>query len=182
MHKAESLRGQDVLVACKLFSAMVGKVDWSFPSLSAELDVSVGEIYNSVGRCRRAQLLVQGDRVSRPHLRELLVSAVPRIFYATRGAMGVGVPTSTWAPPLASLMGDRTGTPLVWASDAKHRPDPSRSSIGETIEPVYPSVPRAALRDLAVYELLALVDVVRVGDASSRKTAVGLIERRVFGR
>lgn len=79
MHKAESLRGQDVLVACKLFSAMVGKVDWSFPSLSVELDVSVGEIYNSVGRCRRAQLLVQGDRVSRPHLRELLVSAVPRI-------------------------------------------------------------------------------------------------------
>ena len=31
MTKAESLRGQDVLVACKLFSMMVGKLDWSFP-------------------------------------------------------------------------------------------------------------------------------------------------------
>lgn len=175
MHKAESLRGQDVLVACKLFSAMVGKADWSFPSLSVELDVSVGEIYNSVGRCRRAQLLVQGDRVSRPHLRELLVSAVPRIFYATRGAMGIGVPTSRWAPPVSKLFVPQPSVaPLVWPGAGETR--------GELVSPVYPTVPQAALRDNVVYELLALVDVVRVGEAADKKAAAELIERRVFGK
>jgi hypothetical protein len=108
------------------------------------------------------------------HLLELLVSAVPRIFYATRGATGIGVPTSKWAPSLSSLAVERGGSPLVWPGDGDTR--------GETVSPIYPSVPKAALRDPIVYELFALVDLARVGDGNEQKTASNLIEKKVMSR
>jgi hypothetical protein len=100
---------------------------------------------------------------------------VPRIFYATRGGIVSGVPTSRWAPAVARLAGPLPDSvPLVWPGGGETR--------GESVSPVYPTAPGAALRDPVVYELLALVDLVRVGDAPDRRVAAELIERRVMGR
>ena len=54
--------------------------------------------------------------------------------------------------------------PPVW-------PWPNGDTRGVGLEPLYKSVPRAALRDPALYQLLALVDAIRDGRARERNLA-----------
>jgi hypothetical protein len=65
-----------------------------------------------------------------------------------------------------------TDPPPVW-------PDPEGSTRGVAFEPLYPTVPQAARRDPALYELLALVDAVRDGRARERKIAEKELVKRL---
>ena len=42
-------------------------------------------------------------------------------------------------------------------------PDPMGNSRGLIVEPLHPNVPKAAKKDSYLYELLALVDALRIG-------------------
>ncbi|MEZ5494680.1 MAG: hypothetical protein R3E61_08965 [Pseudomonadales bacterium] len=48
-----------------------------------------------------------------------------------------------------------------------------------TLYPLYPSVPEAALRNPALYELLVLFDAVRAGSARERALAIPMLEARL---
>ena len=50
---------------------------------------------------------------------------------------------------------------------------------GIALYPLYPSVPEAAGRNPALYELLALFDAVRGGNARERALAIDLLEKRL---
>ena len=50
---------------------------------------------------------------------------------------------------------------------------------GQGIAPLYESVPLAAAKDQQLYELLALVDALRVGRARERALAIGELESRI---
>lgn len=182
MLKAATLRPKDVIVACKLFSYEdhPPKEGWTFASLAADLGIAASEVHGSVERCRQAQLLVavrSREIVSKRHFHELLSIAAPRIFFATRGSITQGMPTGVYARPLESSMGEirRDALPVVWIG--------SEGDIrGEGIAPIHPSAPEVARKDPLVYELLALVDVVRVGDTQSRNRAIALLERKIVGK
>ena len=45
--------------------------------------------------------------------------------------------------------------------------------------PLYPKLPLAAARDQALYELLALFDALRIGQAREREMARKLLEERL---
>lgn len=61
--------------------------------------------------------------------------------------------------------------PPVWS-------DPEGNVRGTAVEPLHPAVPAAARADAVLYELLALVDTLRVGRARERKLAEAeLIQR-----
>jgi hypothetical protein len=62
--------------------------------------------------------------------------------------------------------------PPVWA-------DPDGKVKGLSIEPLYSSVPSAAKIDAGLYELLALVDALRIGRARERKLAEEELTRRL---
>ena len=189
MLKTTALKAQDVLVACKLYSlADVARpaTDWTYASLSGELSISTGEIHNALERCRRAQLVVtvrDKEIVSKKHFCDLLVFAVPRIFYAVRGGVETGMPTGVHAPPLKGRFDHvlpEGVLPLVWAA---LKADRTETLVrGESISPLYPSAPEAASKDLLLYEVLALVDVVRVGDTRSRNAAVSILEKKILGK
>jgi hypothetical protein len=51
---------------------------------------------------------------------------------------------------------------------------------GQQIIPLYPSVPAAALKDPKIYELLALVDTLRVGLAIERELAFTEIKLKLL--
>jgi hypothetical protein len=53
---------------------------------------------------------------------------------------------------------------------------------GEGVSPLYPSIPEAASKDPSLYEILSLVDIVRIGDTRSRNTAVNLLKKKILGR
>ena len=182
MLKAPTLKAQDVLVACKLFS--VGEVPWTYAGIASALELSVGEVHHALQRCRSAQLVVSvrdTEIVSKKHFHDLLVFAAPRIFYAVRGSLEPGWPTAYHLP---TLVGEFEGLrpvvlknalPVVW-------PDPKGPVRGETLLPIYPTVPEAARKDILLYELLALTDVIRLGDTKYKKRASELLERKIFGK
>ena len=50
---------------------------------------------------------------------------------------------------------------------------------GEEIEPLYPTVPKAARIDKSFYELVALVDAIRVGKTREYRLAVDGLTKRI---
>ena len=60
-------------------------------------------------------------------------------------------------------------------------PDKDGTVRGETLYPLYPSVPQAALRNPALYELLALFDAIRAGSAREHALAVRCLDARWSG-
>ena len=173
---AAQIKPQDVLVACKLYSLKVADESWTYVGLGESVGISSGEAHNAVDRCRRAAVVGASGVVVRKNLRDLLAVATPRIFYATRGGLSRGMPTGIWAPPLVGKFEKGSQTlPTTWPCED------GTCERGESVDPIYPSAPIAA-RDPLVYELLALVDVIRVGGATDRNRAIEMIDRRMSER
>jgi DNA-binding Lrp family transcriptional regulator len=166
-----ALKPQDVLVLLKLASR--GDSSWSYPKLSVELGMSPSEVHASVRRATQAGLLQEGTRaVNRAALLEFLVHAVKYVFPPERGGISRGLPTAHSAPPLRQRFRATSEMPTVWA-------DPEGTVRGETLEPLYSSVPHAARADTDLYEWLALVDAVRAGRARERELATAELQRRL---
>jgi hypothetical protein len=58
-------------------------------------------------------------------------------------------------------------------------PQPNGSLPGQAVSPLYPSVPHAATADGRLYDWLALVDALRLGEPGHRVLAQAEIERRL---
>lgn len=177
MLNPDRLRPQDVVVVCKLFAYETRKVRWTYARLSLDVGLSAGEVHNAVDRLRSAQVVGLSGEVVRRSLRELLVTAVPLIYYGVRGSVVLGLPTAASAPPLEGVGFTRPQFPTVWRDDEVDR----RSAVsGESLAPVHESAPQASAGDLLVYELLALVDVLRTSPGrKDRDLAVTRIEKIV---
>ena len=163
-------------MACKIFT-LDGK-EWTYSKLGGSLSLSSGEAHNAVERGKVSGLVTLSRRqpvVSKKKLFDLLTVSVPQIFYAVRGAMCVGVPTSIHAKSLVGKFEKgKDEVPLVW-------PHPSGSVKGEGLTPIYPTVPRAVQHDSLLYEILALADVVRTAvEPCDRKLAVDLLDKIIW--
>lgn len=93
-------------------------------------------------------------------------------FPATRGEMTRGVLTSYAAAPLKDKIVQPNEPPPVW-------PHKSGSVRGAAFYPLYPTVPDAAARNPALYELLVLFDAVRDGSPRERAIAIELLQERL---
>ncbi len=183
----ESLKPQDVLVILKICSLANAKThEEKSPSmawLGVELGLSSSEVHAAMRRLRASGLLqpaiamIVGPRGSRwvrgklesvrPNataLSEFLVHGLKYVFPADRGELTRGVPTSYAAAPLKKFIAKGRDLPPVW-------PYPEGKVRGTAFEPLYRTVPFAASRDRALYELLAIVDALRDGRARERKLA-----------
>jgi hypothetical protein len=164
------LKSQDMVVLLKLVGASAG---WTFGSLAQALGMSASEVHAAVGRAKTCGLYNEHARA--PHrkaLLEFLVHGIRYVFPGERGGVTRGLPTAHAAPPLKALLQADGELPPVW-------PDPEGTVRGEALQPLYRSVPAAARRDPALYELLALVDAVRAGRPRERKLAVTELETRL---
>jgi hypothetical protein len=159
----------DVVVFLKLF--LKGK-PVSYAELSKELFISASEIHASVQRGVASHLIDPETRVPlRKPFRDYLIYGVRYAFPAKPGTLTRGVPTAYAAPPLSDRI-SFDDLPPVWA-------DPDGKVKGLSIEPLYSSVPSAAKIDAGLYELLALVDALRIGRARERKLAEEELTRRL---
>jgi hypothetical protein len=161
------LRPQDVVILLKL-GAHPGE-PFAQKTLAEELGMSAGEVSGGIKRAVTARLATRspdlGPRPVYAALEEFLIHGVRYAFPVKEGASTRGMPTAWAAPPLVSLIsGVADAERPVW-------PDPHGEVRGVAVEPLYESVPRAARRDAALYELLALVDAIRIGRARERQLA-----------
>ena len=171
------LKPQDVVVLLKLVA--LGDRGWTFQSLAVELSISQSEVHAAVRRSVAARLMTEATSASgrpvRAALLEFLVHGVKYAFPPERGELTRGVPTGYAAPPLDQSITGSSEPPPVWPyAEGKVR--------GYAFAPLYRTVPEAALRDPALYELLALVDAIRDGRARERNLAQQALEKRLGGK
>lgn len=170
MRRHNGMRPQDVVVLLKIVS--LGDIPWRYTDLAKSLSISQSEIAEALNRCFLARLVDSSKRkVFRASLMELLIYGVKYVFPAQPGSIVRGIPTAHSASPLKDSI-DFEEDVYVWP----HAEGPVR---GQAIEPLYPKIILAAEKDPKLYELLALLDAIRVGRAREYRLAVELLNQRI---
>ncbi|MFO7668853.1 MAG: hypothetical protein R6W31_04270 [Bacteroidales bacterium] len=163
------MKPQDVVILLKIIA--LNNDNWQQLPLAYSLKMSQSEVSQSVARSKFAGLLDDtGKRVMRQALNDFLQYGLAVVFPAKPGAIVRGIPTAHSAAPLNQEISN--GDNYVW-------PFAMGSFRGQGITPLYASVPQAALEDERLYELLSLVDALRVGKAREKNLAVQELNRRI---
>lgn len=168
---AHVLRPLDVPVALSLAI----RPNATFADLARDLGVSTSTAHGAVERLTFSGLMspMAGRRhaVNLPALEEFLYHGIRYAFPARRGRRQRGVPTSHSAPALQQELGS-AADPVVWAS--------SRGSlVGASLEPLIPGAPALPDRYPELYELLTLVDGLRIGTVRDREASARLLAARL---
>ncbi len=167
------LKPQDLAVALKL---VVLQGQWlPYAALGEAMHLSRFEAHAAVQRLLAARLLAAVDGQPRPvlaALRGFLIHGAPYAYPPVRGEMTIGFPTAYGAAPLKEQMVSSNDGSPVW-------PHPDGVARGPGLLPLYENLPLAARDDPALYELLALFDALRAGQAREREIARKLLEERL---
>ncbi|MES9879186.1 MAG: hypothetical protein ABW162_18335 [Candidatus Sedimenticola sp. PURPLELP] len=167
------LKSQDVYVLLKL--AALGAENWSYSQLGHELGMSPSQVHSAVKRAVKAGLAIDDGGNVRPNIRnlsEFLQHGIQYVFVPDRGELTRGVATAYAAPVMEGMFALDGEPPPVW-------PDAEGSVRGIGFSPLHKSAPRAAQRDARLYELLALVDMIRGGRARERAMATRELKNRL---
>lgn len=157
------MKPQDVVILLKIIN--LGDNPWSQLTLADELFISQSEISQSIARSKYAGLLhINSKKVYVLSLMEFLQYGIRFVFPQKPGPVVRGVPTAHSASPLNTKI--RSEESYVWPS-AKGQP-----VRGHSILPLYPSVVDAVKIDRQLYELLAMVDTLRVGKTREKEMAI----------
>ena len=140
--------------------------------LVKSLHLSQSEISESLNRSSLAGLIDAGKKnVRRLSLMEFLEHGIHYVFPQQPGALVIGIPTAHSHPFIKKKI--VSSEYYVWPFiDGKVR--------GQTIEPLAKSAVKAVKEDAALYKLLALVDVIRVGKTRERKIALEELKKMIL--
>lgn len=164
------LKPQDIVVLLKVHNL---NQDWTYNQLAQSLGMSSSEVHAALKRCQVSGLY-QGDsrKVLKQALSEFLIHGLKYVFPSSPGAMVRGIPTAHSAEPLKSKLMVNPDDVYVWAF-------PHGLVRGQEIKPLYRCVPQAVTEDSRLYELLCLVDGLRVGRVREQKLAAAELIKRI---
>jgi hypothetical protein len=170
MKAHNGMRPQDVVILLKICTLQGD--DWRFQDIAVSLKISPSEVSESLQRSMLAGLVSESKRnVYTTSFLDFLVSGLKYVFPALPGAVVRGIPTAHSAPPLNESIA--TGTEnYVW-------PSAMGTIRGQAIEPLYKTVPDVVMKDNALYEMLALADVIRIGRAREVNLAIAELKKRM---
>ncbi|MBU1358724.1 MAG: hypothetical protein KKC85_17445 [Gammaproteobacteria bacterium] len=180
------MQSQDVVILLKLASLeaqlRAGQLNGSsnsdpfaLRSLEDALGISKTEIGASLQRSVAAKLAIKSEnrpKVNRRNLAEFVNHGLKYAFPAKPGAPQRGVATGFAAPMLRGQLVSSGADIHVW-------PFAEGNQRGPSVEPLFKSVPEAALKDERLYELLALVDAIRLGNQREAQLAASRFEDRI---
>ena len=157
--KQESLRPHDV---CVLLALALEPAE-TYRQLAETVGLSLGETHNAAKRLELAQLAAPGNApVNKKGTLEFISYGVPYVFPAQVGGPTRGIPTAFSAPPLQGEISAPEA--MVWPSPIGGARGPSLTPLSHTVSHIWKT-------SQSLYELLALVDAVRVGRARERDRA-----------
>lgn len=163
------IKPQDILILLKIVS--INSDAWNQKPIAEDLGLSQSEVSESVARSKYAGLLdPKGKKVMKLALMEFLQYGIRYAFPQKPGPVVRGIPTSHSASPLKEEI--QSTENYVW-------PYAKGTVRGHSIIPLYLSVPEAVLKDEVLYELLVLVDALRVGRAREKEIAVVELKKRL---
>lgn len=165
------LKPQDIVVLLKVHS--LGSA-WTYDELAKSLKTSSSVVYGALQRCEECHLYhAKRRKVLKGALEEFLVHGLQYVFPAKAGALVRGVPTAHSAEPLKGLLMVGDDSAYVWAAG-------SGKVKGQEITPLYRSVPEVVGDDPLFYELLCLVDGLRVGKVREKELAAIELKKRLY--
>lgn len=167
------LKPQDLAVALKLVAL---KDEWlPYAALAEAMHMSRFEAHAAVQRLTAARLVAVIDGQPRPvlaALRGFVIYGASYAYPAVRGEITIGFPTAYGVSPLKEIMVASNEPPPVW-------PHPKGIARGPGLLPLYENLSLAAQQDPVLYELLALFDALRAGQARERELARKYLEERL---
>jgi hypothetical protein len=169
MKKHSGMRPHDIVVLLKI--AAKKQEPWLMKDLSSELNISAGEISESLHRSWLAGLIsIDKKELMKSALLEFLQYGLKYVYPQHPGALVRGVPTAYSAPPLSELV--MSNEAVVW-------PYADGTVRGQAIIPLHPSVPKACMADPTLYELLALADALRIGRTREKTQGIEELRKRI---
>ena len=163
------MKGQDILLMLKLVSLAnqhpkpeQAAEHFSMRALEQSTGISKSEVSNALNRCIAAGLAKLGRNSALPQvntraLNEFLAHGLKYVFPVRPGPIVRGLATAHAAPVLAGRLLSGGEHIYVWE-------DALGGDMGQSIEPLFKSVPNAVRQDEALYAMLALVDAIRLGN------------------
>jgi hypothetical protein len=171
MRKHNGMRPQDVVILLKMLTYQ--DRFWSFSEIALSLQISAAEVSTAMERNRMAGLVNQAkNSVNRLAVREFLVYGLKYVFPPQAGYVTRGIATAHSAPPVCYRIAEGNET-YVW-------PYYKGTKRGSSIIPLYDKIPRFIEQDPALYEYLALVDVLRIGKRREVTIAVEELDKRIL--
>ena len=153
---------------------------WTYASLAEQAGMTASQCFASVKRCRASMLLSQSKRapwsVSWLSLRELLAHALRFMFPAEFKASARGWPTVHSAAFVKQhfLQDVSEERQVVW-------PDKQGPVKGDVLLPLHKSVCKIISKpdEQSFYNVMATVDLLRVGQARERDFAMNYLEEQL---
>ena len=168
MKKHGGMRPLDIPILLKI-STM--KDDFMLKDVADQLGISRSEVSESVSRSIYAGLLATDKKtVLKSALLEFLIYGLRYVFPQKPEAISTGIPTAHSAYPLSEKIA--SGDIYVW-------PHIDGTEKGQSITPLYHTVPDSCIKDAELYELLSLVEALRVGKARERELAAKELRKRI---
>ncbi len=171
-----SLDGRDVFVILAFAFSRRGRV-WTFLAMADVLGLSPSQVHASVGRLVLSGLLTEKGlkgKINRVALAEFLIHGARYMLPPVFEGRVRGVPTGASSCIFESnlIRTKNESECLVW-------PYAKGDSRGTGLAPIFPSAPRAALRDEDLYRALVHFDGLRVGHVRERDFAAEFFRREL---
>ena len=170
------LKPQDIVVLMKILSKK--SEPWAQGALAVELGMSASEVNAAIKRLLKANLVRKADRRIKPinaAVEEFLLHGLKYAFPAERGEPTRGLLAAHAADVFRGKLTSGDELPPVW-------PDAQGDAKGYTLKPLYRSVPFAVKEDNALYDYLAIADVLRSSSARDRQVAAKLLKQKLTGK
>ncbi len=182
------LKPQDIVILLKILSAVTLSKNYSFEELTQNelarlLCMSPSEVNAGIKRLVLSGLLGPVQRVNRrvfmpikAAVEECLISGIKYFFPTQLKAYTRGIVTSYAAPIFEKYIVLGNDPVPVW-------PCAEGDQRGLTLEPLYRSVPQSIIKhpDPIFYDLLVLVDAIRIGRVRERNIAIQLVKEKIHG-
>lgn len=150
---------------------------YSNRGLEASTGVSKSEVNASLKRSISVGLAKLDRKNNFPKanvraLLEFIVNGIKYVYPARPSAIVRGIPTSIAAPVLEGKLMTAGEYIYVW-------PDAMGKEKGQSVEPLYKTVPMAVKKDPRLYGFLALVDAIRLGSGRESTFAAKKLEKEL---
>lgn len=170
MKAHNGMRPHDIVILLKIVTYY--DKPWLMKDIAYDLSISASEVSESLNRSMIARLISSNKKkLMRQAILEFLQYGIKYVYPQRPGSIGRGIYTAYSALPISNMV--HSSEPIVWSH-------PRGNVRGQIIDPLHPSVPDACLKDPKLYELLALVDTIRVGKTREQNLAVELLTEMIL--
>lgn len=171
MKKHSGMRPQDIVILIMIIS--IKKENWRNIDIANALNMSASEISEALNRCMIAKLIDSSKRkVNTNSLIEFIIYGLKYVFPSEPGAVVRGIATAHSAYPINDRIADSDDN-YVW-------PHAKGNLRGQAIEPLYRTIPAIVNNNNKLfYELLVIIDAIRIGRARERNIAIEELKKRL---